>query len=99
MSTTSTAPRTSKAKAKPIPDGMHNITPHLVCAGASAAIDFYVKAFGAEDCCRLPGPDGKLMHAMIRIGDSHIMLVDENLEWNMKGPKALGGSPVTIHLY
>lgn len=97
MSINTTAPRASKVK--PIPEGMHNVTPHLVCAGASAAIDFYVKAFGAEDCCRLPAPDGKIMHAMIRIGDSHIMLVDENLQWGLKGPKALGGSPVTIHLY
>lgn len=48
---------------------MHTLTPHLVCAGAAAAIDLYVKAFGAIEQGRLPGPDGKLMHAMIRIGD------------------------------
>jgi uncharacterized glyoxalase superfamily protein PhnB len=99
MTTATTASRTSSTKAKPIPHDMHSITPHLVCAGAAAAIDFYIKAFGAQDCGRLAAPDGKLMHAMIRIGDSALMLVDENLEWGMKGPKALGGSPVTIHLY
>ena len=84
---------------KPIPDGMHSLTPHLVCAGASEAIEFYKKAFGAIEVARLPGPDGKLMHAMVRIGDSALMLVDENPEWGSLGPKALKGSPVVIHLY
>lgn len=85
--------------AKPIPDGMHSITPHLTCAGAAEAIDFYVRALGAVELSRLPGPDGKLMHAMLRIGDSALMLVDENVQWGMLGPKALNGSPVTLHLY
>lgn len=83
----------------PIPPGMHSITPHLVCAGAAEAIDFYVKAFGAVEGGRLPGPSGKLMHAQVRIGDSALMLVDEMPEWGALGPKALNGSPVTIHLY
>lgn len=83
----------------PIPPGMHSLTPHLVCAGAAAAIDFYVRAFGAIEEGRLPGPDGKLMHAMVRIGDSPLMLVDEMPEWGALGPKALKGSPVTLHLY
>jgi len=78
---------------------MHSVTPHLVCAGAADAIEFYKKAFGAVELARLPGPQGKLMHAMIRIGDSAVMLVDENPEWGMLGPKSLKGSPVTIHLY
>jgi uncharacterized glyoxalase superfamily protein PhnB len=78
---------------------MHTVTPHLVCAGAADAIEFYKKAFGAAETARMPGPDGKIMHAMIRIGDSAVMLVDENPEWGMLGPKALKGSPVTIHLY
>ena len=86
-------------KVKPIPEGMRSVTPHLVCAGAAAAIDFYKKAFGAEEVTRLPGPDGKLMHAQIRIGDSAVMLVDENLQYGMPGPKSLKGTPVTIHLY
>jgi uncharacterized glyoxalase superfamily protein PhnB len=84
---------------KPIPDGMHSLTPHLVCAGAADAIKFYVKAFNAVELVRLPGPQGKLMHACIRIGDSALMLVDESPEWGMLGPKALKGSPVTVHLY
>jgi len=83
----------------PIPEGMTAVTPHLVCAGAGAAIDFYKKAFGATEEARLPGPDGKLMHGMIRIGGAAIMLVDENPQHGMLGPKALKGSPVTIHLY
>ena len=86
-------------KVKPIPDGMHTVTPHLVCAGASDAIEFYKKAFNAVEEGRLPGPQGKLMHAMIRIGDSAVMLVDEFPEWGSFGPKALKGSSVTIHLY
>ncbi len=84
---------------KKIPDGMHSVTPHMVCAGASAALDFYKKAFGAVELSRLPGPDGKLMHASFRIGDSTIMLGDECPEWGALGPLALKGSPVTIHLY
>lgn len=90
---------TTHAKAKPIPDGMHTVTPHLVCDGAAAAIDFYVRAFGATELARLPGPDGRLMHALIRIGDSALMLVDEFREWGSLSPRALKGTPVTIHLY
>lgn len=89
----------SKQNVKPIPDGMHTITPHLVCNGAADAIKFYQKAFGAVEVTRLPGEVGKLMHAMIRIGDSAIMLVDEFPDWGMLGPMSLKGSPVTIHLY
>ena len=82
-----------------IPQGMHSVTPHLICAGAAKAIEFYKQAFGAEESARLPGPDGRLMHAAIRIGDSQVMLVDEMPEWGALGPKSLKGSPVTIHLY
>ena len=84
---------------KPIPEGMHSVTPHLVCAGAAEAIDFYKKAFGATEVARLPGPDGKLMHGAVRIEGSVVMLVDENPQWGAFGPKALKGSPVTIHVY
>ena len=84
---------------KPIPEGMRAVTPHLVCAGAADAIEFYKKAFGAEEKARLPGPDGKLMHALIRINGDAVMLVDEMPQWGALGPKALKGSPVTIHLY
>jgi len=86
-------------EVKPVPEGMRTVTPHLICAGAADAIEFYKKAFGAVEMARLPGPDGKIMHAMIRIGDSAVMLVDENPEWGMLGPKALKGSSVAIHLY
>ncbi|CDY75532.1 Glyoxalase family protein [Caballeronia glathei] len=89
----------STPSVKPIPEGMHSLTPHLVCANAGEAIDFYVKAFDAVEMHRLPGPNGKLMHGMVRIGDSALMLVDEMPEWGTLGPKALKGSPVTIHLY
>jgi uncharacterized glyoxalase superfamily protein PhnB len=89
----------TQAQVKPIPDGMHTITPHLVCRNAADAIAFYQKAFGAVEQGRLPGPDGKLMHAMVRIGDSPLMLVDEMPEWGALGPQSLKGSPVTIHLY
>jgi uncharacterized glyoxalase superfamily protein PhnB len=82
-----------------IPQGMHSVTPHLVCAGAANAIEFYKQAFGAEEGARLPGPDGRLMHATVKIGDSQVMLVDEMPEWGALGPKSLKGSPVTIHLY
>ena len=83
---------------KPVPEGMHTVTPHLVCDGAAAAIEFYKKAFGAIEMARMPGPGGKLMHAMIKIGDSPVMLVDEFPEWGSTGPKSLNGTPVTIHL-
>jgi uncharacterized glyoxalase superfamily protein PhnB len=88
----------SKSQVKPIPDGMHTVTPHLVCAGAADALEFYKRAFNAVEMSRLPGPGGKLMHAMIRIGDSPVMLVDEFPDWGSFGPKSLKGSSVTIHL-
>jgi uncharacterized glyoxalase superfamily protein PhnB len=78
---------------------MHALTPHIICAGAAKAIDFYKAAFGAVEKARLPGPDGRLMHAAVQIGDSTLMLVDEMPEFGAKSPKALNGSPVTLHLY
>ena len=84
---------------KPIPDGMHTVTPHLVCAGAADAIAFYQKAFNAIELSRLPGPGGKLMHAMIKIGDSSLMLTDEMSDCGSLGPNALKGTPVTLHIY
>lgn len=82
-----------------IPQGMHTVTPHLVCDGAAAAIEFYQAAFGATGTGTMLGPDGRVMHAQVTIGDSTVMLVDENRQFGMLGPKALNGSPVTIHLY
>lgn len=89
---------TSSSPVKPVEDGMHTITPHLVCAGAADAIALYVRAFGAVEVMRLPGPGGKLAHAAVRIGDSMLMLMDEFPDWDASGPAALGGTPVTIHL-
>ncbi len=83
----------------PIPHGMHTVTPQIICAGAAEAIEFYKRAFDAVEVGRTPGPDGKLLHAMIRIGDSAIMLVDEFPEFGSFGPSLSKGSPVTIHLY
>jgi PhnB protein len=88
-----------KPTVRPIPEGMHTVTPHLICAGGAEAIEFYKKAFGAVELSRMTGSDGKLMHASIRIGDSVIMLNEEMPEWGSFGPKHLKGSPVTIHLY
>lgn len=99
-STTTDTPRAKgKTTVQPIPEGMHSVTPYLVCAGASGAIDFYKKAFGAVEEGRHLLPNGKLMHGMFRIGDSPIMLSDEWPEHGSLGPKALKGSPVVIHLY
>ena len=88
----------SKATVKPIPDGTQSLTAHIVCAAAYDAMDFYKKAFGAVEEMRLPGPDGKLMHGCLRIGDSQLMLTEENPAWDAFGPKLLKGSSVTIHL-
>jgi PhnB protein len=83
---------------KPIPDGYHTLTPYLTIRGASDALEFYKKAFGATEMCRLNTPDGKIGHAEFRIGDSAFMLSDENSGCS-SSPETLGGSPVTLHLY
>jgi uncharacterized glyoxalase superfamily protein PhnB len=87
------------SEVKPIPDGMHSLTPYLVCKNAAEAIAFYTKAFNAVEQFRLPAPDGKVMHATLKIGDSMLMLTDEWPEHQMFDPNTLKGSPVTIHLY
>ena len=89
----------SSSSTNRIPEGMHTVTPHLICADAINAIDFYRKAFDAVELSRMPGPDGKLMHGSFRIGDSVLMINEENPQWGAFGPKSLKGSPVTIHLY
>ena len=78
--------------------GRATMMPHLVCAGAAKAIDFYKKAFGAAELMRLPGKDGKLMHGAVEINGACVMLVDEMPEWGVLSPKALKGTPVTVHL-
>lgn len=89
----------SKSKVNPIPSGMHSVTPHLICAGAANALEFYKKAFAAVETSRLPGKDGKLMHASIKIGDSTIFVAEEIPAWGALSPKTLKGSPVSIQLY
>ena len=84
---------------KPVPEGFHTLTAHLIVQDAARAIEFYKRAFGAEELGRMPGPGGKLMHAEIKIGDSIFFLVDEFPEFGSRSPQALGGSPVTLHLY
>jgi len=74
------------------------LSPHLVCDGAAAAIDFYKKAFGAEEVMRLPGPNGRLMHASVMINGAMVLLVDEMPEYGVLGPAKLGGTAVTLHL-
>ena len=87
------------ANVKPIPDGYHSVTPYLIVKGAADAIEFYKKAFGATELFRMPAPDGKIGHAEIKIGDSPIMLSDEQPELGYVGPATLGGSPVSIMIY
>ena len=82
----------------PVPEGFHTVTPQLTLDNAAQAIDWYKKALGAEEVSRAAGPDGKIMHADLRIGDSHIMLNDAMPGGN-KGPKANGGSPASLWLY
>lgn len=89
----------STPTVNPIPEGMHSLTPQLVCAGASDAIAFYKEAFGATELMRFPTPDGKIMHAQIKIGDSVVMLTDESPQHDMLGPKALKNTPVSLYLY
>ena len=84
---------------KPIPDGYHTFTPYLIVSDGARAIEFYKQAFGATEKLRLAGPDGRIMHAEIQIGDSVIMLASECPEMGAKSPEKFGGSPVMLHLY
>ena len=84
---------------KPIPDGYHTVTPYIIVKGCAAAIDWYKRAFGAEEHDRCPMPDGRIGHAEIQIGDSRLMLADEFPEMNAKSPTSLGGTPFGICLY
>jgi PhnB protein len=90
--------RTNKAAEQAAARGVHAVTPHLVCAGAADAIEFYKKAFGAAEMIRLAGPDGKIMHACVCINGSSVMLVDEYPAMGSTSPKTLKGTPITIHL-
>lgn len=87
------------AKVKPIPEGYHSVTPYLYIRGAGRAIDFYKSVFGATEKLRMPSPDGKIMHAELQIGDSVVMLADENPHSQAKSPETLGGVTNSILLY
>lgn len=84
---------------KAVPEGTHTITPHLVVDGAEQALEFYKKAFGAQVAGVHKTPDGKVMHAEFKIGDSKLMLNDEFPGMGSASPKSLGGSPVVLNLY
>jgi PhnB protein len=89
----------TKRKTKPVPKGYHSVTPYLIVDGAARALDFYRQVFQAKERMRMPGPGGKVGHAEFAIGDSVIMLADEHPEMGARGPRAFGGSPVTIMVY
>ena len=86
-------------KTQPIPKGYHSLTAYLAVKGADKAIDFYKKAFGATEVGRLIMPDGSVGHAELEIGDSKIMLAEENEQWGNLSPQSVGGSPVSLCLY
>ncbi|MDB6022105.1 MAG: Glyoxalase/bleomycin resistance protein/dioxygenase [Pedosphaera sp.] len=86
-------------KIKPIPAGYHTVTPYLILKGAAQGLEFYKKAFGATEIMRMSGPDGKVGHAEIKIGNSPVMLADESPQMNTRSPQSLGGSPISILLY
>jgi uncharacterized glyoxalase superfamily protein PhnB len=85
--------------AKPIPDGYHSITPYMTVRDAARAIEFYKQAFGATEKGVMKGPDGKIMHAELRIGDSMFMLGDEMPEWGSLSPLSTGGTGMGLHIY
>lgn len=86
-------------KVSPVPKSFHAVTPGLAVRDAAQAIEFYKKAFGAKEKGRMPGPDGKIMHADIMIGDSHIMLGEENMQMGNPSPLSLNGSPISLYVY
>ena len=84
---------------KPIPEGFHSATPSLIVSNSREAIEFYKKAFGANEIYQMPAPDGKVLHAMIQIGDSFIMMSDEFPNMGSRSPTTIGGTAVTLYLY
>ena len=91
--------RSRPARLKPIPSGFRTVTPYLTISGASEAIEFYKKAFGAKELARQTMPDGKILHARLKIGDSVVMLSDEFPVSDVKSPASLGGTTGTLHIY
>ena len=88
-----------KSQVKPIPKGYHSVTPYLIVDDAAAALTFYARAFGAVEKLRMPGPDHRIMHAEIQIGDSRIMLADESPDMRCRSPRTLGGTSTSLMLY
>lgn len=84
---------------KAVPEGYYSLTPYLVCKGAAKAIEFYAKAFGAQEMMRMPGPGGMIMHAEVKIGNSMLMLSDENPDQGALSPDTIGGSAASIMYY
>jgi PhnB protein len=87
------------SKVQAIPKGYHSITPYICVTNAADAIDFYKRAFGAKEVGRISMPDGKIAHAEIEIGNSKIMLSEENIEWGNTSPQTLGGTTGSLCLY
>jgi PhnB protein len=85
--------------AKPIPDAYPRLTPYLIVDGANAAIEFYRSVLGAIERVRMPAPEGRVGHAELQLGDSMIMLADEFPDMGVRGPKTIGGTPVSLHVY
>ncbi|MEV7525135.1 VOC family protein [Streptomyces sp. NPDC091371] len=84
---------------QPVPEGYPRVTPYLCVDGASAAIDFYVSVLGARERMRMAAPDGRIGHAELELGKSVIMLADEFPDIGFRSPKAVGGTPITLHVY
>jgi PhnB protein len=87
------------SKVNYIPEGYNNVTPYLVIKGAAKAIDYYKSVFGATVAVRMDGPGGTVGHAELQIGNSRIMLADENPSMGARSAESIGGSPVSLYLY
>ena len=87
------------SKVNPIPEGYHSVTPYLCLSDAAAALDFYQKAFGATELFRMAGPDGKVGHAELKIGNSILMMASEYPEMGFRSPQTLGGCPIALMIY
>lgn len=87
------------AKVRPIPTGFRNVTPYLFIKNAARAIDYYKNVFGATERMRMPGSNGRVMHAELQIGDSIVMLADENPSAGIKSPETVGGASSSLHIY
>src|SRR5262245_11548557 len=99
MGPPSPRPQEVQPLVDPPPDGSPRVTPYLIVDGADAAIDFYKSVLGATERMRMGGPNGKVGHAELEIGNSVIMLADEHPEMDARGPKTVGGTPVSLHVY